>query len=814
MFAGFMSNKSATDVALSPATPTSKARPWKYLGAEGECEEQKLTYFSTPSGQFHLGACFVAPPLLGGDESTYEKLKTALSIPLPAGSFLQIGLLAIPDVFSYVSNYTAKKMGAQGLLGLTVRKRAELIQSGVNGPLVARSGVIARDFSLVVTVKIPCKQNPGDAECKEADNLVCRVEESLRSAGISLSRLDTEGYLGILQRLHHMYETPKPELDPRMPVREQVFYPGDDILIKRNEIELNGGESFVRMMSVKQLPKRTGFGIVNLLIGDPKGGPNQITEPFWFVLTLHYPDQTSKKDAVRTKYGWISHQCFGPTANLFPLLWYKKQGFDDLVHEMDGASGGLIIEANLTLAIFGKTSNQLGRQTSSLQAYYSALGFELREDRRVMGPLWNAILPLNTTTDGIVDLHRFRTMMTSQAAVLAPIIGEWKGTGTNGTSLFLTRRGQPALFSLWDSSTGYNGILFGGTGGGKSFASQLLIHDELAEGTKVWTIDVGHSYFKLAKAKGGAFMSFNTESQTCLNPFTDVESIDEDMDIIKAMLAKMAAPEAGLDDYRLSALEEAIKATWSKSGPMSTVTGVAEWCIQHNDQRIRDIGQQLYPFTASGSYGRWFEGDNNLDLGNDFVVLELQELKDRPILQKVVLLQLMNRIASEMYRTVGRRKLLVIDEAWEMLNDPVMALAVEAFYRKVRKHKGSVLMVTQGIGDLYGSPNGRAILSNSNWQIITEQKSDSIKLAVESKQLTMDPYAMSMIYSLHVDKGHYSDLMIRRSDTDWGVVRFNPDRFMTVLFSTTDEERDDVIAEIDAGGDPIRVIEKFVASHP
>jgi len=58
------------------------------------------------------------------------------------------------------------------------------------------------------------------------------------------------------------------------------------------------------------------------------------------------------------------------------------------------------------------------------------------------------------------------------------------------------------------------------------------------------------------------------------------------------------------------------------------------------DQRVRDIGQQLYAFSAKGSYGSYFSGANTVSFGNDLTVLELEHLRNRRHLQKVVLLQL------------------------------------------------------------------------------------------------------------------------------------------------------------------------------
>ena len=141
---------------------------WGYLGAEGACDIDGLIYFSVGKaghkGEYHLGACFIASPLLGGDDATYDKIKTAISTPLPPGSFVQLGLLSVPDAYYATSAYMRNKYASDGVVGRIARERAKLHTVGEKKPLVDRSGVLLRDFNVVVTVKIPCRQNPGDAD--------------------------------------------------------------------------------------------------------------------------------------------------------------------------------------------------------------------------------------------------------------------------------------------------------------------------------------------------------------------------------------------------------------------------------------------------------------------------------------------------------------------------------------------------------------------------------------------------------------------------------------------------------------------------
>lgn len=48
-------------------------------------------------------------------------------------------------------------------------------------------------------------------------------------------------------------------------------------------------------------------------------------------------------------------------------------------------------------------------------------------------------------------------------------------------------------------------------------------------GAKVYCIDVGRSYYKLSKWLGGEFIEFNPDADLCINPFTKVKDIDDEV---------------------------------------------------------------------------------------------------------------------------------------------------------------------------------------------------------------------------------------------------------------------------------------------
>jgi conjugal transfer ATP-binding protein TraC len=423
------------------------------------------------------------------------------------------------------------------------------------------------------------------------------------------------------------------------------------------------------------------------------------------------------------------------------------------------------------------------------------------------------MLPLNTTDSGIKGLFRFQTKAVSHAVQFLPVIGEWQGTGTSATSIMVSPRGHPVLFGLYDSPTNYNFNLIAESGAGKSFATQSFIADFLAEGARVWVIDKGYSYKKLCAAVGGEYIQFSDESGLCLNPFTHITVIDDEMDLLKAMLSKMAAPKDGIDDYQMSILAQAIKGVWAHYGNQSSITAVADWCLSQKDRRAQDIGTQLFEFTRHGSYGHWFDGDNNLQFHKRFVVLELEELSARSHLQQVVLLQLISKVNQEMYlaqlNEKGRKKLLIVDEAKDLIDDPVMSKALESAGSRVRKYEGALGIVTQSIANLYRSPSGRVIAENSAFNIVMMQKSESIDAAIAEKHFKIDAYGEWRLRALHTVPGRYAEMMIKRGD-DYGVVRLVTDRFSQVLFSSKGAERNEILDAIDRGEDVVKVIDQFI----
>ena len=373
-----------------------------------------------------------------------------------------------------------------------------------------------------------------------------------------------------------------------------------------------------------------------------------------------------------------------------------------------------------------------------MQSFWSEQGFQLYPDQFYNKAFFLNSLPFNCEGRAIKDLFRFKTFSTDQVTAFIPVLADSKGSGTPSL-LFVSRNGQLMRWCLFDSNSNFNAVIAAQSGSGKSFLTNEIIMSYLAQGAQVWVIDVGRSYQKLCESVGGDFMVFDHDSRISLDFFPFISNIHEDMDMVVGLLAVMAAPTQPLTDYQDAELQRILLVLWDQYGRNLTIDLVVEALKQHDQERVRDIGVQLERFSTAGANGKYFSGANTVDFKNRFTVLELEELKGRKHLQRVVLLHAIYQIQQAMYLgDRDRRKIVIIDEAWDLLSEGDVAKFIEAAYRRVRKYNGSAIAITQSPLDLEQSQTGRAVRENSNWHVYLGQKSATIETMHREGTLSLE----------------------------------------------------------------------------
>ncbi|MDO8418242.1 MAG: type IV secretion system protein TraC [Agitococcus sp.] len=796
-----------------------RTRPEDTIPAIATIDNKLIFCEDTDKGAF-VGATLVGIPLIGADASSVNRLRSSLSQSYPAGTIIQFNLLANPQIHGIVDAYVTQKIEAlyksdivsptqKTALSKLVEEKANYMLEGRHTPHIRTTGVPCRYTQLFISIKIPTSPKPTDTEIALADECVIKLQESLKSAGLPTRWGSAADWLGACRSIVFPFEKIDHSYEDTLPLRAQVFRAGDTIT-NTDPKTLKINNAAFKALSIKRLPKYASLALMNTMLGDPAGLDNQITTPYMISLVIHYPDQAAKKRDVKANHAWINHQATGMLLKFSPRLGFKKRGYDILFEDME--NGSVLTESTLTMFLMSENEEQLQRASAQLQTYYSSFSLEMMQDSQILWPLlWNS-MPLFPSSTSLMNSHRHRTLGTNHIVQFLPVLSDWTGFLHNPTQLMLTRRGNLFGYDLYQSATNYNALVFGGSGGGKSFSMQSTISDELAMGAKVWVVDQGRSYEKLAAAIDGEFIAFNEHSKVCLNPFTNVIEIDEEVETLTTFMEKMAAPTEGLDDYRRACLTEAIKSVWSRMGTSMTISDVVEYLHNQPDQRITDIARQLYPFTRSGQFGYWFDGVNNLNFQKNFVVLELDDLKQQELLRKVVLMMLVSRIQYEMYNAKLERKIAIFDEAKEYLDDVIIRKFISDGYRRFRKYNGSAVIITQSLKDVYDVPGMHTILNNSAHKIILQQDPAEIDSLAEKKMLPLDAYGVRMMKSIHMVPGAYSEIMYMQGQA-WGIARLTVPRYLQILFSTKGAERDVILADLQRGVALDTAIRNFMATY-
>lgn len=491
-----------------------------------------------------------------------------------------------------------------------------------------------------------------------------------------------------------------------------------------------------------------------------------------------------KSEIVR-KRQFAVNQARGPIVAFAPELKDKKDGFDILDKSMREGSNPMKI--SFSVLVWGKSKSICELNARDIISEFSSKKFSLMLDKYVQLPMFATCLPLNAYYEQMKPLFRAKTVTTEQAAVLLPLFGEWKGTGTPHL-LMSSRNGQLMSFSLHDTGSNKNCVVAAKSGSGKSFFINELIVSYLSEGAQIWVIDAGKSYKKLCEDFGGDFLQFDDETEIRMNPFELIENYDDEEDTVVSLLLNMASQSGNLEDIQITGLKRILNSLWKEKGKSLTVDDLAEELLKSEDRRLQDIGSQLYPFTKDAPWGRYFQLGNNVSFKNRFTVLELDELQGRKHLRQVILLQLIMQIQHDVYLgDRGRKKIVIVDEAWDLLKEGEVAAFMEAAYRKFRKYNGSVVIATQSVSDLYENPAGRAIAENSATMCLLGQKNTAIESVKRKGHLMLPEYYMRELMTVRTERGVYSEIFVQ-SERGMGIYRLFVDDYSKLLYSTEPED--------------------------
>ena len=639
----------------------------------------------------------------------------------------------------------------------------------------------------------------------ELNHFLVRTREALVNAlcsiGIDTQTIDAETFLSLLETLFYSHG----ELYPK----KRRYNPFESLSTQSVDSELiiditkesvkhtrknahRKSRSFVSShFTVKEWPIEMKQWQMGECLGQFFNTNLKIPCEFLVSMTLRLQDRDNSKMAAQTTFIGKDKEGRSSLFTFLPNISQEHHDWDFIRQRL--MAGDRLIECFFCVQLRTEEDQRLYAEQKLLDLY-KANGWDLTNLEYLQFPAWLSFLPF-LSREGLFDdfklLGKVRKLNGLAVTNLLPLQGEWKGTKT-AAMLLPNRRGQICMYNPFDAEGGnYNIATAGKAGSGKSFLIQFYIFSILGMGGKVRLIDIGRSYEKLNKLLEGEFLEFHPDRSICINPFSSIstDDITESLDLLKPLLGSMARPDTSLLDEEKTYLERAIKAVWEQEGNRTTITNIAKWLNSQKSRISKNLAHLLFSYTKDGMYGKYFDGQSNIDLSNDFVVLELDYLKSKKDLQRIVLLVMMYQIHQDMYLTNRSQiKSCIIDEAWDLLGGKNNNAAefIEAGYRTIRKHGGNFITITQGINDFYKNEMSQAAFENSSNQFILGHTSEALEKLKQTGRLSMDSYEDQLYRSIRITK-EYSECAIK-SEFGTSLHRIILDPFSRILFSSKAEE--------------------------
>jgi len=755
------------------------------------------------------------PPFVGSDERTGEVLAQFFQEAMPEGAAVQVISWSSPRIARLMGAWFMPRYEAGAFYRRMARHRAEYFFAGVWGSLSVDAPFHLRNHRVIIAVSVDHKSRATRAELVQCREGLISVLRSLEANAIVFDPVALIALVDDITSPTTASEDEAAEYNELDPIAEQAIrrdieiHVHEDRLILRTERFRPTGEDDdgvaeigevypdtfdIRHFGVRNFPARWAPWDCSRLIGDLFSDKLRLPCPTATVLCLLYPDEQRASGKAGYKVLRTTGLAESRGAKYMPKIREQSAEWKHVQDQL--GQGRKVVRLHYGVTTFSAMGDG-DRNERTLKSIYRSAGWDLTDERflQIQGLL--GALPM-TLGDGLgadmERLKRFKTMLTSTAANMAPMQGEYLG-GSTPHLLLVGRRGQPFFWSPFENGAGnHNVTIMGKSGSGKSVLLQELCAALCGAGAKVVVIDDGRSFMNSVKLQGGAFIEFTMSSGFCLNPFSmvDPERIAEDEDykldclsMLKSIVGQMARFIDKLNDTERGLIDTAVNHVWETLGTGGSVHEVAAALTETKNRDARNLALAMSPFCKGGTYGSFFVGQSTLKLESDFTVFELSDLSTREELRAVVLTTIMFMTTQMMTRTPRSvKKMLLIDEAWQMLKGGSTADFVEAYARTCRKYGGSLCTATQSVNDYYKSPGAQAALENSDWMLVLQQKPETIADFKKHERLEMDAATETMIRSLKRNGTEYSEVFIKGPETQ-AVGRLVLDPFSATAYSSS-----------------------------
>lgn len=183
---------------------------------------------------------------------------------------------------------------------------------------------------------------------------------------------------------------------------------------------------------------------------------------------------------------------------------------------------------------------------------------------------------------------------------------------------------------------------------------------------------------------------------------------------------------------------------------------------------ISDFKFILEAFYKGGEFEKTLNNDiDNSLFEEQFIVFEIDAIKDDPTLFPIVTLIIMDVFIQKM-RLKKNRKALIIEEAWKAIASPMMASYILYLYKTVRKFWGMAMVVTQELDDIISNPVVKnSIINNSDIICLLDQTKFKDNFTDIANLLSLSEVEQKKIFTINQlqnkeNRNRFNEVYIKR----------------------------------------------------
>lgn len=282
----------------------------------------------------------------------------------------------------------------------------------------------------------------------------------------------------------------------------------------------------------------------------------------------------------------------------------------------------------------------------------------------------------------------------------------------NALTVLNTSSGTPYFFNFHIRDVGHT-MIVGPTGAGKTVLLNFLCAQAQKFRPKLFFFDKDRGAEIFVRSIGGIYIIPSASKVSGFNPFQLADTLENRSFLVEFLKALVSTDSKSIPAHEIDRINEAVAGNFK---------------IPKEKRRLRNLAPfmgLMGPGTIAGKLAKWHSNgshaklfDNELDLidldaSRTFGIEMAHILQDKEAIGPV-LLYLFHRIQNSIS---GEPTMIVLDEAWALIDNPVFAPKIKDWLKVLRKLNAMVVFATQSVEDATKSDISDTLIQQTSTQI-------------------------------------------------------------------------------------------------